>query len=950
MIELSYGVDGAMVAEEELALQLLPPPTLKLGRKSAKKLNKQFTLIINQKNNFMKINKLFLLAMGLVAVGCSDSQIEEQSLINDAQGEAVEVVLEGVVNNAVGSQARSVAEVTDAGAVRIEFDASDEIGVYLNNEKVGLTHENVKFTVKSTEKDENGAVHATFTTSEPMILLGAGNNVYAYYPYEATETEFEGTSRSTDRGAWDGYHWFNIPAEQVQAGLGDYSNLAEYVHLYAPERQLAKQGNKVVVAAPGLQFRHAFAYVTLNLKNSYDRSLAIAKATIKAFNDGEPVALAGDFAVALDDAQMATEGLASVVAGENVQNVVTVSAPTDEGLELAAEAKSWIPVAIAAGVTFDALEVTVETVDGFVYKQDLKVGSFTMPQNYSQPINFTLSDESLSSIVTNSDVAEYLLHLNKEHIVLDVAANIELKINRSSDDAWGGANTKTITINGGADGLAANRTISFNMSEQLWSDVDLVNTDATLYINNLKLQTTGWDPTSKAGYSKTDLMFNCKVNLENVFSLSAIMAHRSFTANTLIVYDLKAGASTNNYALWLAPAVEEQIVNINGFQTLNMTAKGERGIKIDADTSYASFDKAGLGPQKVVLTLKGNNYFNTTKKAAILVRTKVGAEINIEGNMDIANVVDDQVNHVWIDEATCTKEYFDQITVINGNYKIEGASWSVKANNTAAIYDNTAVADGQDAMIEALQTFGFSTIELVDGAYTLPDIGSATESRDVTFSGGAGAVITIADNHTNAYGTLTFDGVSVKSSDADVNGIKQATKVTYNKAVIYPMSIFGTEAVFNQCTFDLTTANSTGDYLYLRTVDKAAFDGCKFATNGKAILISNTTEGAETGACEVSVKNTHFTATKSATASAIQNMAVAAIDISNAGKDGASLAHKLTTSGNTVTTNFSGEWRIKTYVEGNPVTVNGKEYTCIAVDGKKIVQDENGGYYYETIE
>ncbi len=901
----------------------------------------------------MKINKLFLLAMGLVAVGCSDSQIEEQSLINDAQGEAVEVVLEGVVNNAVGSQARSVAEVTDAGAVRIEFDASDEIGVYLNNEKVGLTHENVKFTVKSTEKDENGAVHATFTTSEPMILLGAGNNVYAYYPYEATETEFEGTSRSTDRGAWDGYHWFNIPAEQVQAGLGDYSNLAEYVHLYAPERQLAKQGNKVVVAAPGLQFRHAFAYVTLNLKNSYDRSLAIAKATIKAFNDGEPVALAGDFAVALDDAQMATEGLAAVVAGENVQNVVTVSAPTDEGLELAAEAKSWIPVAIAAGVTFDALEVTVEMVDGFVYKQDLKVGSFTMPQNYSQPINFTLSDESLSSIVTNSEVAEYLLHLNKEHIVLDVAANITLKINPTSDDAWGGSDTKTITINGGADGLAANRTITFDVLDENgkqqagWNDVDLVNTDATLYIKNLKLKVNN---TSK-GYSSNNLMFNCKVDLEKIFALNSITAFRSFTANSLVVFDLYAGSATNNYALWLQPTVEEQIVNINGIQNLNMTAKGMRGIKIDADTHYDMFDDTQAGPQKVVLTLKGDNYFNTTEKAAILVRTKVGAEINIEGNMDIANVVDDQVNHVWIDEEACAKEYFDQITVINGNYKIEGASWSVKANNTAAIYDNTAVADGQDAMIEALQTYGFSTIELVDGAYTLPaSIGSATASRDVTFSGGAGAVITIAKQGTNAYGTLTFDGVSVKSPDADTYGIKQATKVTYNKAVIYPMSIFGTEAVFNECTFDLTTANSTGDYLYLRSVDKAAFDGCKFATNGKAILISNTTEGAETGACEVSVKNTHFTATKSATASALQYMAVAAIDISNAGNAGASLAHKLTTSGNTVTTNFSGEWRIKTYVEGNPVTVNGKEYTCIAVDGKKIVQDENGGYYYETIE
>ncbi len=864
----------------------------------------------------MKANKLFLLAMGLVAVGCNENQIEEQSFVNDAQGEAVEVVIDATV--AQESRATSDVEYNESGnssVVDLRFDVDDAIGVYFNNEKVGLTHENVKFT--AVEKTEDGV---RYTTTEPMILLGAGNNVYAYYPYKATDTGFEGSiTRSSDLGAWDGYHYFNIPAVQEQAGINDYSNLATYAKLVSREQKLTKEGNKVKV---NMVFEHAFSYISLNVQNETELDLDIKEAVIKLYNDGEPVALVGDLA----------SGLGVAVEGEQVPSLVEnglteVKVVPMDGADfvLASGEKTLITAAVAPVASFDEYEWVIRTKNGFSYKSGKQLAARELKQGINQQIGAVLSVETLSSEVTNSEFAEYLLHQNKEHIVLDVAADIELAIDRTSDDAWGGPDTKTITINGGADGLATNRTVSFNMSEQTWSDVDLKNTNATLYIKNLKLQTTGWDPTSKAGYSRTDLMFNCKVDLENVLSLSAIRAYRSFDANTLVVYDLKAGSSTNNYALWLAPTVEEQVVNINGFQTLNMTAKGERGIKIDAVTDYSTIDKSGLGAQKVTLTLDGKCFFNTTKKAAILVRTKVGAEVNIKGDVNIANVVDDQVNHVWIDEGAKTKEDVEKIVVKNARWKLEGATWSVENDANGNVV--TAYADDNAGMAEAID-YGMNTIELADGAYTLPSI----NGRKMTISGSRAAEITV--NTPNCSGSqLAFEGVTV-IGQGYATGVQHVIVATYKDvAVKGEMCLYGNYVQFSDCDFDL----GADQYIWVYGAKRADFYGCTFDTKGKAILIYNEVAGAN----KVVVKDCRFNSTGASHAGDLAAQSCAAIEISNFQTGGVGVAHDLTTENNSYAASFSGEWRIKKYVEGAAITVNGTEYTQIALDGRLMV--ENGG-------
>ena len=76
-------------------------------------------------------------------------------------------------------------------------------------------------------------------------------------------------------------------------------------------------------------------------------------------------------------------------------------------------------------------------------------------------------------------------------------------------------------------------------------------------------------------------------------------------------------------------------------------------------------------------------------------------------------------------------------------------------------------------------------------------------------------------------------------------------------------------------------------------------------------------------------------------AGAIANQNCAAIEIDNYQSPCVGAAHKLTTSDNTYGSNFSGEWRIKNFVDGNPITVNNVEYTQIAIDGKLMTIDSN---------
>ncbi len=855
------------------------------------KQNKQFTLIINQKNNFMKANKLFLLAMGLVAVGCNDSQIEEQSLINDAQGELVEVVIDATV--APASRATSDVEYVEGSDdrnsfIELDFEVGDDIGVYFNfeNEAVnfGMTHENVKFT--AVEKTETGV---RYTTEEQLMLLANGNNVYAYYPYAKTETGFEGSvTRSSNLGNWDGYHYFEIEDVQEMAGIKDYSNLSSYVKLVSREQKITKVGNKATV---NMAFEHAFSYVTLHLTNTLEKEVNIKEAVIKFYNGSEPIAIVGDLA----------SGLGVAVQGESIPTSIENGKPEvkvvpAEGAELVLEAgdKTMITAAIAPIAAWDKCVWTIRTVDGYTYTDAFELNTpRAIRQSKNQALNIALSDETLGSEVSSDEAAEGILDKNLEHIVLDLTKDTTLELKAWDSAAWGGENTKTITINGNG------HTLTFNNTNSDWNNI--VAGNAKLIFNNVHLTNTGYND---GPWNRHDLVFACEVEMHHVTTDKAIALENSATLKDVIISDVHPDNS-DVYAIWISPRTEGQKVRLDEVTILAHESKtGDRGIKID--NQYVEDEK--------VVTLDISNItFNTQKKAAILVKTEVGAVINIGENVNIEGVAADSENHVWIDSDAAA--YAKSVTVTGGNWKIEDATWSVKA-------DGTAVAEDQAGLGGAL-AFGINTVEIADGAYTLPSV----SDRIIEISGSRAAEITIGSPNFSG-SQLTLKGVTVIGSGYST-GVQHVITVSYVNALIKgEMCLYGVGVTFDYCDFEL----GTDQYIWVYGAKTAYFRNCTFDTKGKAILIYN--EGA--GANNVTVKNCRFNSTGAGYVGAapMNAQSCAAIEIDNSQTSGVGVAHKLTTEKNSYSASFSGEWRIKKYVEGAPVTVNGKEYTQIALDGK----------------
>ena len=260
--------------------------------------------------------------------------------------------------------------------------------------------------------------------------------------------------------------------------------------------------------------------------------------------------------------------------------------------------------------------------------------------------------------------------------------------------------------------------------------------------------------------------------------------------------------------------------------------------------------------------------------------------------------------------------------VLSGN--VPAGYIVINENGTYKVVEAVA-ADSQSALNDAVKEGGYVALEA--GNYTMP----AVNGQELTICGGEDVVITI--NKPAMHGSdITFDGVTIKGSGYST-GVQHVNTVTYRNAkVVGEMCLYGEKVVFDGCTFELNS-----QYIWVYGAKVAEFKNCVFNTNGKAILIYN--EGA--GANTVTVEGCTFNATAGAKAGAIANQNCAAIEIDNFQSSGVGVAHKLTTANNTVGANFSGEWRIKNYVSGNVINVNGVDYTQIAVDGKLMTIDAN---------
>ena len=277
-----------------------------------------------------------------------------------------------------------------------------------------------------------------------------------------------------------------------------------------------------------------------------------------------------------------------------------------------------------------------------------------------------------------------------------------------------------------------------------------------------------------------------------------------------------------------------------------------------------------------------------------------------------------------------------QVIIKGGTFNFNPTAWVVSTSVVEKVGSNWVVtpitpSDNISDAISGVEDGG--KIVLKDGNYTMP----STNGKDVTIVGSKDAVVTI--NKPNMNGSdITFEGVTVKGSGY-ATGVQHVNTVTYNNVkVIGEMCLYGENVVFNNCEFELNN-----QYIWTYGCKKSTFENCVFNTNGKAILVYN--EGA--GACEVAVKGCTFNASAGAKAGAIANQNCAAIEIDNFQSSGVGVAHKVTATENVVDDNFSGEWRIKNFVAGNAINVNGVDYTQIALDGELMTIDADKNVSFE---
>ena len=237
------------------------------------------------------------------------------------------------------------------------------------------------------------------------------------------------------------------------------------------------------------------------------------------------------------------------------------------------------------------------------------------------------------------------LTANNENIVVTLGADIELPISSlgqqtggSGEYKLGGEATENITIDLNGKKLTITTTY--------WSVLGAKNADALFTIKNGTMTSSQTSGT----WNSYDLCFtNCNYAFENVTFDKAIAlesAGKSFNLKNVTINE-----THDYYAMWIS--AKGQTVTVDG---LTIESLG-RGIKIDEQ--YVS------APAKVTLNVK-NATFKTAKKAAIVVKSVAGAEINVE-NIDIANVVEDNAFAVWVDEDSAA---YAHLVTVNGAYAL----------------------------------------------------------------------------------------------------------------------------------------------------------------------------------------------------------------------------------------------------------------------------------------
>ena len=250
-------------------------------------------------------------------------------------------------------------------------------------------------------------------------------------------------------------------------------------------------------------------------------------------------------------------------------------------------------------------------------------------------------------VVSNADEIAAALTADKANVGVVLANDIDLPISKlgqqtggSGEYKLGGEQTENISID--LNGYKLNITTTY------WSGIGAKNDNALFTIKNGTMTSSQ----STGTWNSYDLTFaNCNYVIEDVVFEKAIAF--AATDKSASLKNVTINETHDYYAMWICA----EGLNVTA-DKLTINSLG-RGIKIDEQYIDAL--------AKVTLTVK-NSKFTTAKKAAIMVKSAAGAEINVE-NLDITGVAADTTNAVWVDEDAAT--YFDLVTVNGASKKQE---------------------------------------------------------------------------------------------------------------------------------------------------------------------------------------------------------------------------------------------------------------------------------------
>lgn len=283
---------------------------------------------------------------------------------------------------------------------------------------------------------------------------------------------------------------------------------------------------------------------------------------------------------------------------------------------------------------------------------------FDTPDYNVEPINPILvkTEEELKAAFNSEDKNIYIKLLN------------DVQLSYGAREAYGNANTESITIDGDGHILDLHGKDSDWSSFGAYGDANLTIKNATVNFTRDNGGNNAWNNhainiANRKNGSGTNELGNGKLYLQNIIFNNSVAISNDATIEGCTFNE--AGAF---YTLIINGNVKQTDVINSSFKATN----GGRGIKVidqyflkkvpGKDEYIIPYEEITPGTLQQVVINVSDCSFETAKKAAILVTNIKGANITAS-NLDISKVAADNINAVWNDEERAD---YNDLVVVSG--------------------------------------------------------------------------------------------------------------------------------------------------------------------------------------------------------------------------------------------------------------------------------------------